>query len=97
MLTNYDEVAKDTRSVVRAILKILLEDGHDPSKDYYFIVTHAYQPAGTGETGKPLTRKSRAMTGRAIRSSTAIRLNTRYQPKLAEFYQRRPAAMGRFR
>jgi hypothetical protein len=34
-----------------------LEDGHDPSKEYYFIVTHAYQPAGTGETGKPLTRR----------------------------------------
>jgi hypothetical protein len=56
-LTSYDEVAQDTKSVVRAILKILMEDGFDPSKEYYFIVTHAYQPAGAGETGKSLTRK----------------------------------------
>lgn len=56
-ISGYDEVAKDTTIVARAALKSLMAMGYTPAKNQTTIRVHAYQSAGTGETGTPLTRK----------------------------------------
>ena len=56
-ISGYDEVARDTTAVARAALKSLVAMGYKPAQNRTTVRVHAYQPAGVGETGIPLTRK----------------------------------------
>ena len=56
-IRGYAEISDDTKSVARTALKTLVAMGHNPSQEWTTVFVHAYQPAGVGETGTPLTRK----------------------------------------
>lgn len=57
----YPQVQSDTKEVVRACLKWIQAQGHDPAKEWITVTAWAHLPE-TGETGKSLVR----IMGRSI-------------------------------
>jgi|GEM_PF-5600652 len=55
-VSGYGEVATDTKFIARKVLRTLMSQGRKPTDEWIFVSVHARQPAGTGETGTPLTR-----------------------------------------
>jgi hypothetical protein len=50
------EATADTKEIAGAVLDELKKEGKDPAKDQINLSVWAQQDAGTGMTGKPLTR-----------------------------------------
>jgi hypothetical protein len=59
--SGYPQVQADTKKVVRACLKWIQEQGHDPAKEWITVTASAHLPE-KGETGKDLVR----IMGRSI-------------------------------
>jgi hypothetical protein len=66
----YAQVEADTKQVVRACLKWIQDQGHDPAKDWIMVTAWAHLPE-TGETGKDLVR----VMGRSIYDFNTDQIN----------------------